>query len=263
MPVETRTVKSFPELVDETLKIVRALPSDRELWFRGCSSHNHRLLPRIFRDGHSPEVVFDREQRLLTRFRQRSLAYWPAGYSQSKWDHLFAMQHYGVPTRLLDWSENLFVAAHFALALQRDSAKAADRATIWCLDPIAWNRAVPPLSELGDTIGVLTTSDDEIAPYEPATSRKRSKTPVAIFGLHNSDRIIAQRGTFMVWGNDTRPLDEVAGELPAKVFKIEIEGDRQALSRELAGLGFSETMVLPELPSLAEELTRMVGWRSA
>ena len=33
---------------------------------------------------------------------ERSLPFWAAGYPQGKWEHLFSMQHHGIPTRLLD-----------------------------------------------------------------------------------------------------------------------------------------------------------------
>ena len=52
---------------------------------------------------------------------------------------MFFMQHYGVPTRLLDWTENPFVAIYFALVSMED-IKNVD-AAIWMCDPVAWNRA--------------------------------------------------------------------------------------------------------------------------
>jgi hypothetical protein len=133
--------------------------------------------------------------------------------------------------------------------------------TIWCLDPVEWNRSTPVLSEFGDSIQVLTTSDDEADSYRPETTKRRNKTPVALYGTHNSTRIVAQRGTFMVWGNDTRALEDFAGELPAKVWKLEIKGQREKLRQSLGRIGFAETMVFPELPSLARELTLQEGWR--
>ena len=83
------------------------------------------------REGKAINQIFERERRLLTRFRQRSLAYWPAGYPQTDWEQLFAMQHYGMPTRLLDWSENLFVAAYFAMGAPIDNA--ASNPVVWCI----------------------------------------------------------------------------------------------------------------------------------
>lgn len=261
MPVEERQIKNLQGLLAEVLRI-SAETYESFLWFRGVDCSTHQLLPKIARDGREPIDIFERETRLLTRFRQRSMAYWPSGYPQNDWEHLFAMQHYGMPTRLLDWSENLFVAAYFALAGSPDHKHEGDCIpVVWCVDPVAWNRATPVLSEYGASIQVLTTADDELEPYRPATTRKRNKSPIAIFGAHNSDRIVAQRGTFFVWGNETKSLDHVAAELPATLWKLQLTGSRAELSRDLQRLGFGETMIFPELSYLAKELSRTEGWK--
>jgi hypothetical protein len=261
MAVEEKEVEGIEGLLREALALAKTQPNGGFLWYRGLNRASYKLLPKIMRDNKSIEQVLDRERRLLTRFRQRSLAYWPAGYPQTDWEHLFAMQHYGMPTRLLDWSENLFVAAHFALAVAPSEVGPPECPAVWCVNPIDWNRATPVLSEYGDTIQILTTTDDEIEAYRPTTSRKRNKSPVALFGTHNSGRIVAQRGTFMIWGNDTRELEAFAGETPGKLWKLVIQGDRTDLARDLSNLGFGETMVFPELSSLAVELSRVEGWR--
>jgi hypothetical protein len=66
----------------------------------------------------------------------------------------------------------------------------------------------------------------------------------------------------MVWGNEPRPLEELAVESAAKLWKIEIRGELAELSHALRMVGFGETMVFPELPSLATELTRTEGWKT-
>lgn len=216
------------------------------------------------RDGQSITNVFEREQRLLTRFRQRSLAYWPGAVSQSDWDHLFAMQHYGLPTRLLDWSENLMVSAFFALrGATASCAKDEDLPVIWCVDPVEWNRQTPSLSGYGETIHVLTTANEEAESYRPFSVKKMLKYPIAIYGSHNSERIVAQRGTFFVWGNDTSPLETfVQEDVRATIWRFTMTGDATTHFHDLQRLGFSETMIFPELPYLADELNRMEGWRS-
>ena len=45
----------------------------------------------------------------LRDFDSVASAYWPAGYPQNDWEHFFAMQHFGMPPRLLDWTENLLI----------------------------------------------------------------------------------------------------------------------------------------------------------
>lgn len=264
MPVSRLRVTSLPTLVSSVLELQDQLTPSSFLWFRGLSCTCYSLLPKLMRENKPADDVFERERRLLTRFRQRSMAYWPAGHQQDDWEHLFAMQHYGLPTRLLDWSENLFVAAYFALISTRDANHGHDRTpVIWSIDPVMWNRAMPGLSEYGDTIHVLTTADEELQAYETNTNRRRSKSPVAIYGTHNSDRIVAQRGTFMVWGNDSRPLEQVADEHErATLWCFELDGDSSILFEQLQLLGFSETMVFPELSYLAAELGRVEGWRA-
>lgn len=246
------------------LEIADGLQQDGFLWYRGHACSSYRLHPKILRDSKTAEEVFEREKRLITRFRQRSMAYWPSGYPQNDWEHLFAMQHYGMPTRLLDWSENLFVAAHFAVSEVPAGAHSEDCCPIvWCVDPAAWNRSTPILSEYGAAVQVLNTADDELDAYRPVTPKKRMRSPIAMFGAHNSARIVAQRGTFMVWGNDVRPLEEVSEEqAKSQLWKIKVKGNREVLARSLRCLGFSETMVFPELPSLSVELSRTEGWKS-
>jgi hypothetical protein len=263
MAFQEMDADSLPVLVDRILKIRASLPDERFLWFRGTPCAELPLLPKIMRDGKSSKEVFEREERLLTRFRQRSMAYWRAGYPQNNWEHLFAMQHYGLPTRLLDWSENAFVAGHFALGKESAHNWHERRCVpaVWCIDPVGWNRSTPVLSEYGEDVYVLTTADDEAEAYRPETNKKRPSTPVALFGAHNSKRIVAQRGTFMVWGKETKPLEAFELGEPT-LWQILLTGDRADLYGDLQGLGFSETMVFPELQSLATELTRVEGWRS-
>lgn len=256
--------ESLPVLINAVLRIQQEIPNEHKLWFRGIGNHRHKLLPKIMRSQKASDDVFEREKRLVTRFRQRSMAYWPEGYSQNDWEHLFAMQHYGLSTRLLDWSENIFVAAFFAVSYTPTATQQAEGTTpiLWCMDPIRWNRAMPGLSEYGDTIQVLTTVDDEIEAYRPETIKRRSRSPVAMYGAHNSNRIVAQRGTFTVWGADTQEMEAFAEASPQTLlWKIKLTGDRESLYRDLQALGFSETMIFPDLPSLAQELERVEGWR--
>jgi hypothetical protein len=263
MAVISHEADNLQELTSCVLEISRSGEAGSFLWFRGVQCHTHQLLPSIMRDGKGPEEIENRERRLLTRFRQRSMAYWRNGSSQDDWNQLFAMQHYGMPTRLLDWTENLFVATYFALAETPSHApECGCKPVLWCVDPVRWNRATPFLSEFGREIQVLTTADEEYSDgFRPETKRKRSKTPVAIYGAHNSNRIVAQRGTFFVWGNEPKPLEEIAGPLSCDLHRVALSGPREDLFEDLHRLGFGETMVFPELAYLARELSRTEGWR--
>lgn len=263
--IEPIVVKNLAEAVTKVLKLQTDGGNDCSLWFRGQRCHEHSLIAKLQRTATSPDAVFDRERRLLVRFRQRSLPFWPAGYPQDQWEHLFAMQHHGVPTRLLDWSENLFVAIYFAV---QEAAVVGHitpcSPTVWVLDPVKWNKNVTQHKDIEDTISVLTTGDDELLPYAPAMSeskleRKRQSMPVALYGTHNSARIVAQRGTFTVAGKVLTPMNEFA-ESPLSISKLTLQGPIEKWRRSLQTVGITESMVFPDLSGLARELEASEGW---
>lgn len=62
------------------------------------------------------------------------------GFPPREWESIFAMaQHYGIPTRLLDWSESAYVAAYFAASeaankLHENPRLNRRRLRVWALD---------------------------------------------------------------------------------------------------------------------------------
>jgi hypothetical protein len=69
-----------------------------------------------------------REQTLFVEFKNRG-AELLNGNDNGDWQILTQMQHYGVPTRLLDWTDRLAVALFFALMGAKDDP------CLWVLNP--------------------------------------------------------------------------------------------------------------------------------
>lgn len=249
--------------VPELVTLVLSMTPEKQFWFRGQGCAERKLNPSLWRAlkplAGQAEVlsvqVLDLEQRLLTRFRQRSLQYWPAGYPQTDWEHLFAMQHHGLATRLLDWTVNLLMGVWFAL--DHDASKCecgtnACKPAVWILDPVNLNASNPRLDGLPNRI--LATSDKQlIRPWEPGVSDNEfAPAPVAIYGTYNSDRIAAQHGSFTVGGKTLKPLDEIA---PAGVLtKVVMTEDRQVIRRQLSLMGVTRSTVYPGLAELAADI---------
>jgi hypothetical protein len=130
MQIKTKTVKSISDFV--RLLSVDQDSFDGVHWYRGQSDVSWPLLPGYTRLKSAPP-----ETSLFNEFRQ-SAAMLAEFVPRESFDWLMLMQHYGVPTRLLDWTENPMTALYFALS-GRDKHKGKD-AAFWLLKPTVLNK---------------------------------------------------------------------------------------------------------------------------
>lgn len=88
----------------------------RTVIYRGVKSVNFPLLPKIGRV-EPPNFMKSREKNefeILRLFKERAFQYLDFTPT-SDWDWLAIGQQYGLPTRLLDWTDNPLVACFFAV----------------------------------------------------------------------------------------------------------------------------------------------------
>ena len=142
--LRTKRIKSLKEYISfvEAFRGKRTSPA----WYRGCGNISHELKPSLYR--HKPSRIIEDlmalEKRLVARFQQRSIPF-HTRHIANNWEWVFLMQHYGVPTRLLDWSESPLMALFFATSARhelgsRGSPVFKSDAAIWLLDPVQWNK---------------------------------------------------------------------------------------------------------------------------
>lgn len=236
-------------------------------WYRGCSKVEYDLLPKIARGAKATRKFADvqpNENRMFREFRERSKPHL-AGHADDEWDNMFIMQHYGIPTRLLDWSESPFVALFFALYPRKEGYTGDP--VIWMMQPETWNSAVMPFSDDEDKI--LDKSHRRLGDYAFGKDFERYREePLMMKGSYNSPRIVAQRGCFTVFGKSFVPLQKYVAanaEIPDDALQ-KIVIDRAKASEIFASLikkGITETFVYPDMEGLSLEVTRKHGFDDA
>jgi hypothetical protein len=159
------------------------------------------------------------------------------------------MQHYGLPTRLLDWSESALVGLYFAV----QETSSDHNGCVWILNPRVVNLL---LSKIGNFIPIY--SDKSVEPYLPALWDERPDIipamPVSIDPPYNSPRLAAQRGKFAVYGSTVRALDEYS-EIKDQLLRIDIKPNVKArIRRQLLTAGMVESVLFPGLAGLSREI---------
>jgi hypothetical protein len=246
-------VRSLADFLTETERVVMAWAPSRDFypWFRGHGDASWPLIPSLYR---TENREFLDEDDFRDEFRRRA---WPylagtAREPESEWEWYFLMQHHGLPTRLLDWSESALFALYFAIR----EAKAGTNSTVWILNPWALNRRV---ARKGDQI--LTPAERGVARYLPKANSGDTlpRAPIAIEPPLKSNRITAQKGVFTLHGRSPKALNTYP-TLKSYLTKVDIDQSRTVLIKEqMLVAGVTETTVFPELTALCRELVEY--WR--
>jgi hypothetical protein len=235
--------------------------SEEECFYRGQSNNTWPLLPSLMRHCHANGLqdkdVRKLEHNLFYEFqaRARELHQWPL----SGWDTLFFMRHYGVATRILDWTEVLGVALYFAL----HSVDRAATPCVWLLNPYALN-VHPDSWKTRDLVApqFLQDSRGQVRDYESFLvgeyPRFGWEHPVALYPLQRSDRLHAQRGYFTIHGQDLRPLEDIN---PAVIKKVDIGSPqlRKEIEDFLEVSGINTHLLFPGLDGLSRYLHEKYG----
>jgi hypothetical protein len=247
------------------------------IWYRGHQSNEFDLMPGLFR-GVPTEGYRDRQR--LWRWEQD--LYWDFsararqlhGGGMKDWDILFSMQHFGTPTRLLDWTEVLAVAVYFAIlnwwnGKPGDPSLAEQTPCVWLLEPYNLNMSFlkvddPNESDIIYPPNLAARIDREDWDYGDLLTQKGIgwDDPVAIFPRQQNDRVHAQRGWFTMHGDDLTPINK---HMRHQEFLRKVDLPIPAIPaarRFLELAGYNHYTLFPDLTNLSKYLKETITART-
>lgn len=220
------------------------------IWFRGQGNAKYYLLPSLLRFKNGLEL----EPKMFHKFRRFADKIFVN--KESEWETLFDMQHYGIPTRLLDWTETLGIALYFAAYNNRIYEKGGD-AAIYLLNPIGLNKesGINKIYRLPHDEGKFSYSQ-----IYWEKSPMQANSPIAIEPLLRNDRILAQRRMFTVHHDKINPIED---EFPNYIKKVILPGDAIPSAEEFLKIAnIDEFSVYPDLAGIAGFLIKTSGLKS-
>lgn len=244
---EIERLKQWQLFLEKIKEAKAELGNPEILWYRGHSNEDFYLLPSLLRY----KKGLQKEQELFYKFKR----YADKSFKnrESEWETLFDMQHYGIPTRLLDWTETFGIALFFA-AYYNKKFSTGKNAALYLLNPSRLNLHAGKSS-------VLRLPNEEASfPFSGIYFHKRpfaANSPIAIEPVFHNDRITAQRGTFTVHDDST---DSIESKYPNAIKKVILDDAIVPAALDFLDMAnINEYSVFPDLGGIAGYLIQASG----
>lgn len=259
-----REDKNFKRYVvrnfNEFLKVIKEIRSkENKIWYRGQPNASYMLLPSAmrkmieFQDQFGQEiqpkevsnfnnrghlVSYINVNAMLKEFKNEATKYLRVK-PKNDFEWMFLAQHYGIPTKLLDWSTDPLVALFFAMPEVESESDDTDieiaikefensgysnqGAAVFAINPIEFNTNTANYiykdkNRLYEPVDVSENYDFYNSFIYP-TDEKYFILPLCILGTAIDKRICRQSGNFTIHGINVWPLDQ-SELLRSMMYKI-------------------------------------------
>lgn len=240
-------------------------------WFRGHSRICRELTPGIYREPYSFDLYRqfnnDVEFQFAEDFKRRApsvISNPPSIDNHLEW--LLLMQHHGVPTRLLDWSESILVATFFAIVSDNN-----EDGELWTFLPWKLNESHGFYGLPSNRNNKLQFLAHEIFHNNPEELKEEYKLkekpqiPMAFLPPLRHPRMNSQFSCFTI-----HPKPQNGCSIPEIIqdgkflMRYIIPGKlKSKFKNNLTALGITHSSIFPDLEGLAKtikERGNIIGW---
>ena len=214
----------------EFLEATSSFPQDQLVLFRG-QSHAHDLRPKIGRKDPKQDTT-ETERQMLAELRRRGDRVLGVA-TEDDWELMTLAQHFGMATRLLDWTSNPLVALWFSCAY----ADADEPSFVY----------------------MFKVKPDRVVDRTKTASPFGSGPTKVLKPTLNNSRIIAQSGWFTSHKHSSKANEFVAlqrnPEVTSDLTQMEVPSLlHQQLLKQLNVLGFNFHTMFPDIEGLCRHI---------
>lgn len=232
MEAEISSIRAYLDTISDFKEQLKS--EHQDFLFRGQAA-DYPLVPKLLRLRPKGELL-KIEKQLLDEFKRANFLLIKEHEAMNDWDYLTLGQHYGLPTRLLDWSNNALTALWFAIEQYKKEVTQAPFAVIWILTVTEAHYL--DSEENADPFGIKETKL-----FRPRIIKQRINNQSGIFTVQSTASI-----------QQYLSLQEEEHFAP-RLLKIKIPGSHQeAIRNELHTLGVNAFSIFPELEGLCSFL---------
>jgi hypothetical protein len=274
VPNTESTTDSITSLLDKLAQIPK-ITEDSITYFRGHAACGFELAPSIYRN----QKLIQQEATIMKEFLIRC----PTDFEHCKstFEKLVKMQHYSLPTRLLDITSNPLVALYFACSSENKAAGELlifqipknevfyfDSDTVSVISNISMRPSdfkIPDINSIdefnhSDEIQFLLHQIKAEKPYFlPKIKKEHLSSVICIKPKLDNPRIIRQDGAFFLFG--IKDKKENLAPFPPKYLTTQVgkriiiaAKDKSKILRQLDILGINEATIYPEIDKVASHL---------